>query len=501
MDGTSGRDGSALVRWDRVRGQLKREFGEAAFRTWVQPLTLSQIGAGSVRLGVPTRFMRDWVMTHYGDRIRSLWSEIDPSVRIVDFVVESGAPRPAAPPAPPPAPLPAPATRARAGRTARAATSDETRAMPAAPAPQTTRIEPAPTPAAAPAASTREAADDGLSAPLDPRFTFDNFVVGKPNEFAYAAAKRVAETEGVSFNPLFLYGGVGLGKTHLMHAIARRLRENQAGCRVIYLSAEQFMHRFIRALRQQDTLSFKEQFRSVDVLMVDDIQFISGKESTQEEFFHTFNALVDQGSQIVLSADKSPSDLENIGQRLRSRMGCGLVADLHPTTYELRLGILQSKAEQMGVEVPSRVLEFIAHKVTTNGREVEGALIRLVAHAQLVGRTLTVETAQEVLHDLVRAYDRRVSIEDIQKKVAEHFKIRLADMHSARRARAIARPRQVAMYLSKQLTSRSLPDIGRNFGGRDHTTVMHAVRKIEELMAGDPAFAEDVDLLRRMLES
>ncbi|WP_242390645.1 chromosomal replication initiator protein DnaA [Pararhodospirillum photometricum] len=340
-----------------------------------------------------------------------------------------------------------------------------------------------------------------MSAPLDPRYTFDNFVVGKPNEFAYAAAKRVAETAGMSFNPLFLYGGVGLGKTHLMHAIARCVRQNQPLRRVIYLSAEQFMHRFIRALRQQDTLSFKEQFRSVDVLMVDDIQFISGKDSTQEEFFHTFNALVDQGAQIVLSADKSPTDLDHIGQRLRSRMSCGLVADLHPTTYELRLGILESKAEQMGVPVPPRVLEFIAHKVTTNGREVEGALIRLVAHAQLVGRALTVETAQEVLHDLVRAHDRRVTIEDIQKRVADHFKIRLADMHSARRARAVARPRQVAMYLSKQLTSRSLPYIGKNFGGRDHTTVMHAIRKIEELMAGDPSFAEDVDLLRRMLEA
>ncbi|ABC20806.1 chromosomal replication initiator protein DnaA [Rhodospirillum rubrum] len=493
----AGADGCDLsASWDRVRGFLKREFGDSAYRTWVVPMTLVAAVEGEVRLAVPTRFMRDWVMNHYGDRIRSLWAAEDSSIRYVDFIVESA---------------PAPAPPARAGQDADRAegasdpAAGQRPAEAGAPRPAArasrTMVRVAAEGGAEGADSAPAPLDDGISAPLDPRFTFDNFVVGKPNEFAYAAAKRVADSTGVAFNPLFLYGGVGLGKTHLMHAIARGIREASPHRRVIYLSAEQFMHRFIRALRQQDTMSFKEQFRSVEVLMVDDIQFISGKDSTQEEFFHTFNALVDQGSQIVLSADKSPTDLENIGARLRSRMACGLVADLHPTTYELRLGILESKAEHMGVSVPEKVLEFIAHKIASNGREVEGALIRLIAHAQLVGRDLTLETAQDVLHDLLRTYDKRVTVDEIQKKVAEHFKIRLADMHSARRARAVARPRQVAMYLCKQLTSRSLPEIGKSFGGRDHTTVMHAVRKVEELILADGTFAEDVELLRRMLEA
>jgi len=239
----------------------------------------------------------------------------------------------------------------------------------------------------------------------------------------------------------------------------------------------------------------------VDVLMIDDVQFISGKDSTQEEFFHTFNALVDQNRQVIVSADKSPSDLEGMEERLRSRLGWGLVADIHPTTYELRLSILQSKAEAMGTAIPLKVLEFLAHKITSNVRELEGALNRIVAHCDLVGRAITLESTQEVLYDLLRANDRRVTIDEIQKRVAEHYNIRVADMHSARRARAVARPRQVAMYLAKQLTARSLPEIGRKFGGRDHTTVMHAVRKVEELCATDPSFAEDVELLRRMLES
>jgi len=285
-----------------------------------------------------------------------------------------------------------------------------------------------------------------------------------------------------------------------MHAIAWHLTEREPKSRVLYMSAEKFMYQFIRALRYRTIMDFKEQFRSVDVLMIDDIQFIAGKDSTQEEFFHTFNALVDQNRQIIVSADKSPSDLEGMEERLKSRLGCGLVADIHPTDYELRLGILQAKAEQIGPEIPDKVMEFLAHKITSNVRELEGALNRIVAHATLVGRPVTLETTQDVLHDLLRANDRRVTIEEIQKRVAEHFNIRLADMHSARRARAVARPRQVAMYLAKQLTSRSLPEIGRKFGGRDHTTVMHAVRKVEELRSTDAGFNEDVELLRRMLE-
>jgi chromosomal replication initiator protein len=286
-----------------------------------------------------------------------------------------------------------------------------------------------------------------------------------------------------------------------MNAIAWHVRMQAPGCKVIYLSAEKFMYQFILALRFRSTMDFKDQFRSVDLLMIDDVQFISGKDSTQEEFFHTFNALVDQNRQIVISADKSPSDLAGLEERMRSRLGWGLVADIHPTTYELRLGILQSKAEQSGLRLPQKILEFLAHKIVSNVRELEGALNRIIAQMQLVGREITLEGAQDLLHDLLRANERRVTIDEIQRRVAEHFNMKMAEMTSSRRARAVARPRQVAMYLAKQLTSRSLPEIGRKFGGRDHTTVIHAVKKIEELIESDSALAEDVELLRRMLQS
>jgi chromosomal replication initiator protein len=276
------------------------------------------------------------------------------------------------------------------------------------------------------------------------------------------------------------------------------MRQPQAS--ICYVSSEKFTNEMINSLRYDKMTSFRDKFRNVDVLLIDDIQFLAQKERTQEEFFHTFNALVDQNRQVIVSADKSPSDLEGLEERLRSRLGWGLVADLHPTTYELRLGILQAKAEALKARISLKVLEFLAHKITSNVRELEGALNRIVAHAELVGRTITLESTQEVLYDLLRANDRRVTIDEIQKKVAEHYTIKLADMHSARRARAVARPRQVAMYLCKQLTSRSLPEIGRKFGGRDHTTVIHAVRKVEELQASDASFAEDIELLRRMLE-
>ncbi len=456
-----GRDvGAASAKWERIQRHLRDEFGDAVFKSWLRPLTLGQAEGGEIVLFVPTRFMRDWVDRHYMDRIRRRWNEEDPAVRSVQIRVHRGK---------------------------------------SPPSTVTSR-----TPAGGGAGAADQSAAEGqadISAPLDPRLTFDNFVVGKSNELAYAAARRVAEATTVPFNPLFLYGGVGLGKTHLMHAITWHIRARDPSRRVIYLSAEKFMYQFIRALRYRNTMAFKDQFRSVDVLMIDDVQFISGRETTQEEFFHTFNALVDQNRQIVISADKSPSDLEGMKERMRSRLGWGLVADIHQTDYELRLSILQAKADHLEASVPLKVLEFLAHKIVSNVRELEGALNRVVAHATLVGRDITLEATQEVLHDLLRANDRRVTIEEIQKRVAEHFNIRIADMHSARRARAVARPRQVAMYLAKQLTSRSLPEIGRKFGGRDHTTVMHAVRKVEELRSGDSDFSEDVELLRRMIES
>ncbi|MBX6741739.1 MAG: chromosomal replication initiator protein DnaA [Acetobacteraceae bacterium] len=466
--------GQVAASWARIRARLREEVGEVEYRSWLRQMTLQGIEGDEAIILLPTRFLRDWVNGHYGDRLRALWQAEFPAVRRIDIrVAQAGAAQPAA-----------------AGMEPEA---DDPRSAPTGLAESLT-----PRPAEARPAEPRS---DWI-APLEPRFTFSSFVVGKPNEFAYACARRVAEKPASpGFNPLFLYGGVGLGKTHLMHAIAWSIQELHPARTVAYMSAEKFMYRFIAALRSQNTMEFKETLRAVDVLMIDDLQFLIGKDNTQEEFFHTFNALVDQGKQIVVSSDKPPSDLAGIEDRLRTRLGCGMVADIHATTYELRLSILEAKAAAAQVPVPLKVLELLAHKITTNVRELEGALNRLVAHANLFGRPITLESAHEVLHDVLRAHEKRVSIEEIQRKVAEHYNLRLTDMSSARRARNVARPRQVAMYLAKQLTQRSLPEIGRRFGNRDHTTVMHAVSRVAELMTQDPSFAEDVALLRKMLES
>lgn len=449
-----------LAVWSKVHQELRGEFGEAVFRSWLKPLTLQAFYHGTLEVSVPTRFMRDWIQTHYAARILEMCAESNTEIKRLEIVVVQTS----LPPVDNDSETPAPANKVNGNLNGAAAHA------------------------------TFE-----IASPLDQRFTFGSFVVGKPNALAHAAARRVVESASVPFNPLFIYGGVGLGKTHLMHAIAWEIGNMAPDKHVMYLSAEKFMYQFVKALRSNETMAFKEFFRSVDVLMIDDIQFIGGKESTQEEFFHTFNALVDQNKQIIISADKAPGDLAGLDERLRSRLAWGLVADIQPSTYDLRLGILQAKRAQLGAEVPQAVLEFLALKVTSNIRELEGALNRIVAHADVAGQAITLESTQEVLQDLLRSHDRRITIDEIQRKVAEHYNIRLADMHSARRARNVARPRQVAMYLAKQLTARSLPEIGRKFGGRDHTTVMHAVRKIEEIVGDDASFAQDVEIIRRAL--
>jgi len=443
--------------WGQIREGLIGRVGKNNYVTWIEPLKLSQLRNGVARFEVPTMFFGDWVQRNYADHIRNHLVTSGAEVDRVEFsvgrpIADGEAPKRAAP------------------RAVRAPAEDET-----------------------------------PGAPLDQRFTFETFVVGKPNELAHAAARRVAEAGPVTFNPLFLYGGVGLGKTHLMHAIAHELQSRRPDLRVLYLSAEQFMYRFIQALRDKQVMDFKSLFRSVDVLMVDDVQFIAGKDSTQEEFFHTFNALVDQNKQIVISADRAPGEIKDLEDRIKSRLQCGLVVDLHPTDYELRLGILQQKAEfyrsqYKGLVIAPGVLEFLAHRITTNVRVLEGALTRLFAFASLVGREITLDLAQDCLADILRASDRKLTIEEIQRKVAEHYNVRLSDLIGPKRLRTIARPRQVAMYLAKQLTARSLPEIGRRFGGRDHTTIMHGVRKIEELMAIDSQLADDLQLLRRLLQ-
>ncbi len=447
--------------WGHVRTELQASLGKSAFQNWIEPLDYLGCQDGVARLSAPTCFIGNWVSQHYGERIRRLLADHGTEVSRLDFSVER---REAVQP------------RAQA-------------------------------PAAEPSAVVQKSEAAELpGSPLDKRFTFESFVVGKPNELAHAAARRVAEPGPVTFNPLFLYGGVGLGKTHLMHAIAWQIQSAQPGARVLYLSAEQFMYRFVQALRFKDMHGFKALFRSVDVLMVDDVQFISGKESTQEEFFHTFNALIDQNKQIVISADRAPGEISGLEERIKSRLQCGLVVDLHPTDYELRLGILQSKAESQaalhpGIEIDQGIFEFLANRISSNVRVLEGALTRLFAFASLVGRKIDLDMAQECLVDILRASERKVTIDEIMRKVSDHYNIRMADLLGPRRSRAVSRPRQVAMFLSKSLTTKSLPEIGRKFGGRDHTTVIHAVRKVEELRAIDSQISEDVELLRRMLEA
>ncbi len=496
-DGDEGSEGVAMLEdtvtlgadsWGRISEKLRQTYGDAVFKSWLKPLEFAGINGGKAVMLAPTRFMRDWIQNNYLETMKRFWQSEQGGVLGVELIVQ---PRSRDVP-----------SQSSVGHLT-AVTSEPVMIEPSiaiAPAQMAQSLKPQFSRA------SHEASTEDLmrmSATLDPRFTFDNFVVGKPNELAYAASKRVAESPAVvtGCNPLFLYGGVGLGKTHLMHAIAWHIRVNNPERRVLYLSAEKFMYQFIRALRFNETIAFKEQFRSVDVLMVDDVQFISGKESTQEEFFHTFNALVDQNKQLVISGDRSPSDLEGLEERVRSRLGWGLVADIHETSYELRLGILQSKMENIACPIPEKVLEFLARKITSNVRELEGALNRVVAHATLVGREITMDTVQDVLSDLLRSHDKRITVEDIQRAVANHYNVKMSDMHSARRSVTIARPRQVAMYLSKQLTSKSLPEIGRKFGGKDHTTVMHAIKRIEEIRSQDMEMQEDLDLLGRMLQS
>jgi chromosomal replication initiator protein len=449
--------------WGSVKQRLLKTVGQNNFTTWIDPLMLGQTSGGIATLNVPTNFFGNYVSQNFADLIVHEMRVFDETVSRLKFEVANTQPKSA------------------------------TRQTDAVAAPR--RETPGPASGAS-----------AYTAPLERRFSFDTFVVGKPNELAHAAARRVAEGGPVTFNPLFLYGGVGLGKTHLMHAIAHDLRATDPSLRIVYLSAEQFMYRFVQALRDRDMMTFKQLFRSVDVLMVDDVQFIAGKDSTQDEFFHTFNALVDQRKQIILSGDRAPGEMEGIEDRIKSRMQCGLVVDLHPTDYELRLGILQQKVEfyasqYQGLSIAAGVLEFLAHRISTNVRVLEGALVRLFAMASLVGREITMDMTQDCLADVLRVSERKVTVEEIQRRVSEHYNIRLSELIGPTRVRTIARPRQMAMYLCKSLTSRALPEIGRRFGGRDHTTIMHGVKRIDALRAKDSQVAEDLELLRRALEA
>jgi chromosomal replication initiator protein len=458
-------------KWGQLRKKLLKTVGQNNYKSWIEPLEFLSLEAGVAVFHVPTNFLGNYVSRNFSDLILFELNNAGERVQRLNFEVSaSSTARPKA-------------TGFADAPVAPLTTGPAAAATPAAPAPKAFQ-----------------------AAPLDSRFTFDTFVVGKPNELAHAAARRVAEGGPVTLNPRFLSGGGGRGKTHLMHAIAWELRARQPELNVLYLSAEQFMYRFVQALRERKIMDFKHLFRSVDVLMVDDLQFIAGKDSTQEEFFHTFNALVDQNKQIIISADRAPGEIKHMEERVKSRLQCGLVVDLHPTDYELRLGVLQSKVEQYrkgypGLDIDTGVLEFLAQRISTNVRVLEGGLTRLFAFASLVGRPIDMELTQDCLADVLRASERKITVEEIQRQVADYYNIRMSDIIGPKRLRSFARPRQVAMYLSKQLTSRSLPEIGRRFGGRDHTTVMHGVRRIEELKSTDGQIAEDVEMLRRVLEA
>ena len=443
-------------KWQAMQDSLRNSVGDSNYRNWIQPLAFQGYDKGVVCLSAPNKFFCKHVSQNYGDVIMSHLTRADGRVMRLTIDVAANFPD-----------------------------------------------QPTPAVAKAPAAPTDDI--DAISTPLDSRLVFDNFVVGKPNEMAHAAARRVAEGDATGFNPLFLYSGVGLGKTHLMHAIAWELRARRPDLRVIYMTAEQFTYKFIRALRDKTMVDFKGMFRSVDVLLIDDVQFIAGKDSTQEEFFHTFNALVEQNKQIVLSSDRAPSEIRDLENRIRSRLQSGLMIDLHPADYELRLSILQAKAEDYmaqnpGVVVDDGILEFLAQRISSNVRTLEGALTRLFAFATLVKQPITMELARDCLADVLRQTQARVTVEEIQRRVAEHYNIRLSDLIGPKRTRIFVRPRQMAMYLCKTLTARSLPEIGRHFGKRDHTTVIHAIRKIEELTIHDAGIAQDLEILRRILE-
>ncbi len=458
----AGQDVALAQAWETIRSSLRRSIGVRTFDGWLKPLALGDcdLVAGTLNLIAPSEFMANWVNTHFAEHLAHGWRALLPQVRSVAIVSASSSERSAM-------------FSAAAAEAAEAETPD----LPV------------------------EEALPRYGTPLEGRYTFDSFVVGKANEVAYNAARTLAEGGKLVFNPLFLHGGTGLGKTHLMHAIGHEYLARHPGAKVVYMSAEKFMFEFVSAMRAKDTFSFKQRLRSADVLMIDDVQFIAGKESTQEEFFHTMNELISAGRRLVISADRSPQDLDGIESRILSRLSWGLVADVNPADFELRLSILTRKLEAMPqAQVPQDVVMFLARRISANVRELEGALNRVVAYAALSGKPVDIEFTQATLADILRANQRRVTIDEIQRKVSDHYRIRQAEMSSARRAREVARPRQVAMYLAKQLTPRSLPEIGRRFGGRDHTTVIHAVKQIEKLRQTDAELDADVRLLIRQLE-
>jgi chromosomal replication initiator protein len=466
--------------WSRVKGRLRAEVGDDVYSSWFARMDLEDIDEDTVRMSVPTRFLKSWIQSHYAERVLACWQAEQPRVGRIELMVRSAVIRSGIAKVKPAEP--------ECQRDVRDAKTNGNHGAHAV----------------APVSAVHEALG---GSPLDPRLTFAAFVVGRANSLAHAAAKQVADArrgEPVMFNPLYIHGGTGLGKTHLLQSIT--WAGNASGERkVLYLTAEKFMYGFVSALRSQTALAFKDALRGIDVLVIDDMQFLQGK-NTQTEFCHTLNALIDAGRQVVIAADRPPSDLETLDERVRSRLAGGLVVEIGALGEELRLEILKARIaaarqHHPGFDVPGAVLAYIARTVTHNGRDLEGALNRLLAHNKLTGHPVTMEMAEREVRDLIRPQEpRRVKIEDIQRVVARQYNVSRADLLSSRRTANVVRPRQVAMYLAKTLTLRSLPEIGRRFGGRDHTTVLHAVRKIESLVGKDTTLAEEIEALKRQLQ-
>ncbi len=464
-------------RWQKVKERLRAQLGEDVFTSWFARIELETVEQGAVRLSVPTRFLRNWIQSHYSEHVLVKWQAEEPTITRLELTVRSSTIRP-------PTPKPKPPEPSAPFRDGRAMTNGDGRSS-------------------VPYMTVHEALG---GSPLDPRLTFDSFIVGRSNTLAHAAAKQVATSrhgESLMFNPLYIHAGVGLGKTHLLQAVT--WAGNGSDRKVLYLTAERFMYGFVSALRTQTTIAFKEAVRAIDVLVIDDLQFLQGR-STQSEFCHTLNALIDAGRQVVIASDRPPADLESLDDRVRSRLAGGLVVEIGSLGEELRLEILKSRIAAARIhhpsfEVPQPVIAFIAKSVTHNGRDLEGAVNRLLAHSKLSGQPVTLEMAEREMRDLIRpAEPKRVRIEDIQRIVARQYNVSRADLLSSRRTANVVRPRQVAMYLAKVLTLRSLPEIGRRFGGRDHTTVLHAVRKIENLAGSDSALADEIETLKRLLQ-
>ncbi|KGE78657.1 chromosomal replication initiator protein DnaA [Halomonas sp. ND22Bw] len=487
----------SLALWQQCLDTLQDELSSQQFNTWIRPLQAEEGEANQLRLLAPNRFVRDWVSDKYAKRISELMRELSPA-KPPKVVVTVGSRRAASP---------APQTREL---------GDPVSAAPRAPAVQTP-----PRGDVADESEIDQLRDEGAEAPrrpgserqvqvegslkhnsgLNPSFTFETFVEGKSNQLARAASRQVSENPGGAYNPLFLYGGVGLGKTHLMHAVGNALAGRRENARVVYLHSERFVADMVKALQLNAINDFKRFYRSVDALLIDDIQFFAGKERSQEEFFHTFNALLEGGQQMILTSDRYPKEISGVEERLKSRFGWGLTVAIEPPELETRVAILMKKADQAKVDLPHDAAFFIAQKIRSNVRELEGALKKVIADSHFMGRPITQDFIRESLKDLLALQDKQVGVDNIQRTVAEYYKIKLADLLSKRRSRSVARPRQVAMALAKELTNHSLPEIGDAFGGRDHTTVLHACRKVQALQEENADIREDYKNLLRLLTS